>query len=261
MILFISTVQAELLKLRRTLAFWLVFLGPLFVVVLSFWFDLTHPLTVQGADVNAWQTLIGDTVMFWAVLMLPMFVVLETALLGQLEHNAKAWKQLYAQPVPRWTFYFAKWLVGFLLIAAAYLVLITGTVAAGLTTQWLGMAPHFHWITFFPNLFGLIWLPSMMLVLSLLMISLHTYLGLRWSNFTVAIGLGILASIIGYIGIAVNRMLIADFIPWAMPFHAAMVYTKGAPAVSLVLPFLISCGGTILVTLFGAWDVSRQDVL
>ncbi len=257
-----SVIQAEFLKLRRSLAIWLALLGPLFIVILSFGFDLTHPLTVQGADVNAWQTVIGDTAMFWSVMMLPMFVTLETALLGQLEHSAKAWKQLYAQPVPRWYFYISKMFVGFLLIAAAYLVLMTGTVAAGLVAQRFSLSPSsFYWPALFPNLFDLLWLFCTMLMLTLLMISLHTYLGLRWPNFVVSVGLGILASILGYIGAAMNRMLFSDIIPCAMPFHAIMVFRKGAPPASLMFPIVFSLVGSILFTTFGIWDFTRQDVL
>ncbi|MBP7689577.1 MAG: ABC transporter permease, partial [Thermoflexales bacterium] len=125
-------VSAETLKLKRTLALWLVLIAPLTVVVLNFLMLWQRGASYLLEPDSAWQGLTQNIAAFWSLLMLPLYVTLETALLGGVEHTAQQWKHLYALPLPRWSTYAAKWLISMSVVAASTIVLWLGTILCGL---------------------------------------------------------------------------------------------------------------------------------
>ena len=129
-------VSAETLKLKRTLAVWMVLIAPSVVVGA----ELRHAARPRCAVLHveadsAWQALAQNVLLFWALMMLPLFVTLETALLGGVDHNSQQWKHLYALPLPRWAIYAAKSIIALILIGASTLVLWSETMVAGLLLQ------------------------------------------------------------------------------------------------------------------------------
>src|ERR1022692_422860 len=86
--------SGECLKLKRTLALWMVLVSPLVMVLLQF------AVSYKGAGVflrdgkDAWPPMVRQTVEVWTLLMMPMFVTLETSLLAGLENTGKNWKSL-----------------------------------------------------------------------------------------------------------------------------------------------------------------------
>jgi hypothetical protein len=86
--------SAETLKLKRTLAVWMVLIAPSVVVALNFVMLLDRgDRFLTDAD-TAWLALAQNILLFWALMMLPLFVTLETALLGGVDHNSQQWKHL-----------------------------------------------------------------------------------------------------------------------------------------------------------------------
>ncbi|MCG8352322.1 MAG: ABC transporter permease [Chloroflexales bacterium] len=94
------------------------------------------------------------------------------------------------------------------------------------------------------------------MALSLLMIALHTYMNIRWSNFVLSLGVGIVATLASFL--AVNNLMLAQVFPWSLPFNGFNLYA--AERAALGLPLAISCAGALAVTLFGMWGVSKRDV-
>jgi hypothetical protein len=68
-------------------------------------------------------------------------VSLEAALLAGLEHRENTWKQLFSLPIPRWTIYVPKLLVGFMLVCLSPLVLALGIGLEGAILLRLRPAP------------------------------------------------------------------------------------------------------------------------
>ncbi|HET8782718.1 MAG TPA: ABC transporter permease, partial [Pyrinomonadaceae bacterium] len=92
----LRALHAELLKLKRTLAFRVIFVLPFLVATLQFfiaWRTKRYP-----ADFNLWQTLQTSSLQIWAVFMLPLLITLETALLNGIEHSDRQWKHIFALP-------------------------------------------------------------------------------------------------------------------------------------------------------------------
>ena len=243
----VRALHAEILKLKRTLALGLVFITPLAIVGLMF----IASLTTQGkADpgFNAWDAFADLIFAFWSLLMLPLFITLETALLSQLESTEKLWKHLFALPIPRAALYMAKLLVGAGLIGLSTMVLWVGTLLAGYTLRWLKPGIGFE--------FPIPWLETLQAALlsyaaAWLIMALHTWISLRWQSFTLSVGVGMIATVIGaFLTIGSERW--ARVYPWALP---SMVTSDDAQVL------MLGVVGGIIVAGAGCWNMIRQDVL
>ena len=241
-------VSAEMLKLKRTIALWMIVVAPMLVVFLQFMMMSQRTKFYEKAP-NAWPIFHGGIYSLWAVAMFPLFITLETALLAGIEHGQKSWKHLFALPVPRSIFYTAKLLVAAGIIAASCAVLALGTAGSGLLLA--KVAPQ---ITFGPTPWrDLIIGAASMFVASWLLIALHSWVALRWPSFALASGVG-MAATVGTLMIASSERF-WKFYPWALPLHATM----GTNAAELAM--MLGAFGGLAVALLGCWEMTRRDVL
>ncbi len=240
---------AESLKLKRTLLFWTVFLAPAAT-------GLLIVLMVEGDDLSNWGTgsswvNLQDTVnVFWAILMIPLLIALQATLLGQLEHGEKAWKHLYALPIPRQAVYLAKWLMANLLALASSLIYVGVIILVGLFLVTFvnpnnGLAspiPVWEMLSQSLNIY----------LAMLLVISIQLWASIRWSNFLVPIGIGMVATFANIFAIRSDKWYYTLF-PWALGGNT--VFKPDFFTSSLVLSLV---GGLVMLA-FGIWDTSRQD--
>ena len=243
---------AETLKMKRTPALWLAVITPLSVVALQFAVAYQRAEYYVRQMEDPWVRFGDEMAFFWALLMLPLFVTLETALLGGFEHGNRQWKHLYALPLPRWVGYAAKQCAGMALIGLSVGLLILFTIAAGMALQ--ALKPELRFVTGVP-LGRLIQLGGSVYLASWLIISIHTWIGLRWKNFVVAMVAGVVAVTFT---LAMGGSDYARLYPWMVPATASEVYATGQ--VQWVELILSSLGG-IVVAVLGCRDVPRRDVL
>jgi hypothetical protein len=240
----------ECVKLKRTLALWMVFIAPMVVVTLQLLVGLSHqsPIGRNGAD--PWVQITQNTIGLWTVLMMPLFVTLETSLLAGLEHADKNWKSLLALPAPRWTVYGSKLAVMIALLWAAHVVLIGGTILSAT------LLSHFR-----PEL-KLVDMPLSLLLRpvlrisasALLAVTIQHWVSLRWQSFTAALGFGMCAMVVSFV--AVNSDTWGRWFPWSMP-----MYTMRAAAHRGQDPLFIAIGGAVIVAAIGAWEFSRREIV
>ena len=95
------TLAADALKLRRTAALWLALGGGALPVLLNFLIFYFKGKYLVKPGENPWLNYVGMSWQTASVLLLPMFVVLLTGLVVNLENRAGGWKHLLAQPVGR----------------------------------------------------------------------------------------------------------------------------------------------------------------
>jgi hypothetical protein len=249
----VRALKAETLKMKRTLALWLAIIAPLGMVGLQFLVVYQRAEYYLRQIENAWVRFGQEMFVFFGFLIVPLFVALETALLGGLEHRSNQWKHLYALPQPRWTVYAAKQLMGMALIALSMAGLVGFSVLAGLVLRMLmpdvGFDAAIPWDLFLK--YGV-----MVYLASWLIISLHTWVAIRWQSFVVAMAVGILMTVSGMIVISSDW---GSFYPWAMPGLLANTFNKGEPI--LLKELIVSVVGGIVVALLGCWEVTRRDVL
>lgn len=237
--------HAELLKLKRTLAFRMIFVLPLLVALLQFFVLLKT--RKFGADFKLWETLPKNTLAIWAIFMMPLLITLETALLNGIEHSDKQWKHIFALPIPRHTVYFAKFVMAQALIAASTLVLCALTVLVGVAAMRLrpelahsGPVPY-GWLAKYA---ALVWLAAW------LIIAIHTWVSIRWAGFAVALGAGIGGTFFALFAASAS---LGKYYPWLLPMN---VFTNERFAAALWL----GVAGGVIAAVLGCLEFVRRDV-
>ncbi len=247
--MFFRVLTTECLKLKRTLALWMVLVSPLLMILLQFAasYKSAHLFLRDGKD--AWAPMVKQTVEIWTILMLPLFVTLETSLLAGLENSGKNWKSLLALPAPRWTVYVSKLMVTIALLWTAHVTLIAGTFSSALLLKVL-----------YPDLnlggmpLGAFALPMLLVSISaLLAVSIQHWVSLRWPSYTVAMGFGMGVMLIGVF--VVHSPAIGSWFPWSLPIHAVL---NGANGQNLIMA--LSFGGAIIATAGGCWEFVRREI-
>ncbi len=242
--------SAEILKTKRTLVLWVTLAAPLGVDILYFSVLLMNrSAPVQGG--TEWDTLIQSTNAMWSVLALPLFITLMTALLAQMEHSENQWKHWFALPVPRWSIYSSKWIVGLGLTWTASILLELGAMFIGLSMKALRPDLDFStpipWTVLVRNV-------VFISLIATLIYSLHTWIAERSHSFSLAVGVGMAAAIANIL--VMNSEKWSKVFPWALPLHAINTESTYLPQA-----LLIGTAGGLLLALLGCWDVTRRDVL
>ena len=260
----IHALYAELLKTKRTLAFWLALIAPAVIVCLQMLiiYDGREIYLAKIDTFDAWIEYGAQTLLFWGLLMLPLFVTLETALVAQWEHRGQQWKHLFALPVPRSVFYVAKQLAGMFLIGLSCLFLVALIVLSGWGMRYL--IPGLGFEKPVPVM-DFIRYAAIMFLGSWLMISLQTWVAQRWSSFAVASAVGIALTIMGVVAIQSDKW--GPYYPSTLPVIVANGFvdsisslnglTTGLPFKELAFGVL----GGVLAALLGGWEMVRRDVL
>lgn len=242
---FFRALHAELLKLKRTLAFRVIFVLPFLVALLQFFIVLRTKKFPQ--TFKLWEAVGTNSLQIWAVFMMPLLIALVTALLNGIEHSDKQWKHLFALPVPRRSVYLSKFVVaqGLMLISTFVLALLV--VVVGIASTYLkpelsnaGPVPYF-WIA---KQTAYVWLASW------LIIAIHTWISMRWSGFPIALGAGIGGTFFALFAASAS---LGKYYPWLLPMN---IFIEGRFVMALVL----GISGGVVAALLGCFEFIRRDV-
>jgi hypothetical protein len=249
----IRALRAERLKMKRTLALWLAPIAPLVIVALQLAIVLQRQDYYRRQDLSqAWAEYGGQIVFLWAILMLPLFVTLETALLSNLEHGNHQWKHLFALPISRGAVYAAKQVSGMAIIGLSmtslYVYIVLSGLALRVLTPGLGFEAPVPWSEFFRYI-------AMAYLASWLILSIHTWVGLRWHSFVLASAVGITAMVVAVVLIQSDW---GQWYPWTLPGLVASGLNAG---LDVQTELLVGSAGGVVAALLGGWDVIRRDVL
>jgi hypothetical protein len=248
----LRALHAESLKMRGTLALWMCLIAPAVVVVLyvlqmSFSRIPTRPAVDPAM---AWKVFSQSVLALWLFLMLPLFVTLQSALLAGLEHGERQWKHLLALPVPRSVHYLAKLLMLAAMLAAAFALLLLLLPVGGLVLMWL--KPQFG-LAGAPDWLWLLATAARAYAAALLIVALQTWIAIRWRSFTVAVAVGMGATVAGFLIGQSERF--GHWYPWTMPLQ--VMAGNGVHASFVVVAGLVGGG---LVAALGLADFLRREV-
>ncbi|MBK9655525.1 MAG: ABC transporter permease [Rhodanobacteraceae bacterium] len=245
-------ITAECLKLRGTLALWMCLIAPATVVglyVLQVSFSKINPKTVAD-PAEPWSFFTQSILALWCFLMLPLFVTLQSALLAGLEHGDNQWKHLLALPLPRRVHYLAKALLVAGMILAGFVVLLLLIPVGGGLLMLLKPAFGLRGI---PPWAELVTTAAQCLAASGLIAALQTWIAIRWRSFTVAVAVGMSATVIGFLVGQSERF--GHWYPWSMPVQ--VLAGEGQHASFVVVAGLL---GGLAVTALGLADFLRREV-
>jgi hypothetical protein len=245
--------QTENLKMKRTLALGMALLTPAALVFLEIAGASQRQanLSAVSADINLWAVLFEEMFSIWVPLIFPLFITLETALLGQVEHKNNTWKLINSQPIPRWAILAAKQIWGFMLVAIGMLTLIALTVVGGgildLLLPEITMQQPIPWK-------GMITQAGIALAAAGTILAIHTWIALRFQSFVVASAIGIGTTIAGLV---LGGLNVTPYFPWAMPTLALHGYYDGTTITNFLVMGVVS---GVLLSLVANWDAARMEV-
>lgn len=199
---FVYCFKSEWLKKRRSLASWMVIIGAFlipFVICVS---KLVRYERVAAANkapdfwMALWRTSWESTSLF----LLPVGTILATSLITQLEYKNNTWKQLHATPQKFTTLYFAKLVVVIVMFLQFFVLFNIGIwLSAAIPSLLISGASYpdapVPWSFFLKE-------DIRYFIEALPFVSLQYLLGLRYKNFLVPVGAGIVLWIVSMVVIS-----------------------------------------------------------
>lgn len=245
--LFARVLSTEAIKLKRTLALAMVFVAPFVIVALYFMMGYVGGARVVRNGGDFWPTMVQNTLGLWTIIMMPLFLTLETSLLAGVEHADKNWKSLLALPAPRWMIYTSKWLVTVAMLAGAHAALVGFTVLSGAILKNFQPAVGIKALPLDPLV------PSILKIsaTAMLALAIQHWVSLRWHSFTVAMGFGMCAMVVGFV--AVNSSDFGPWFPWSMSIYSLRPRPDAPNMIAIAL------ATSAAVVALGAWEFSRRD--
>jgi pimeloyl-ACP methyl ester carboxylesterase len=244
----VRSLQAEIFKLRRTLALRMVILAPLLVALLSFFAQLAAFMAGRGdPPATFWLSLWRNSLLFWILFLLPLLITVETTLLANLEHGEKLWKHTFALPVPRSAIFFAKFVVAQTLAVLSTLVLCALIVLSG----WALIATHPALASAgMPPIGAILSLAIQCWLASGLVLSISLWIALRWPGFTVPFGVGIAGT---FFALFASSAKVAAYYPWLLALN---VFSENEHATTAAF---IGIAGGIVAAVLGCIDFCRRE--
>lgn len=208
---FIVATQSELLKTKRSSAFWLSVIS---ASLIPFVFFLVYYFKVPNLGNDPWQAHFTTSWQILNAFLFPMYIVLICTLIPQIEYKNNTWKQVFSAPQSFGTIYFSKFLTIHLMVFFLYLLFNVLMIFVALLVNALNAKfTFFHHSIDWPALLKL----NFKTYVSILGISAIQYwLSLRFKNFIAPMGIG-LALVIAALVANGFRWEHIDKIPYAYP--------------------------------------------
>ena len=245
--MFFNLLRSEWFKLRKTKIGLILFIGPLFGLLIGLPSDLFDEVP---DTVNEWEvTLLGMNLVY-ALLFLPLVTGVLASFICRYEHQAGGWKQLLALPVTRGKVFFAKYTLIMLLV---FVVQILYLVAISVVGTIKGFTDPFPMTIIWKSILGG-WVATLPLV------ALQLWMSLIWKSFAAPFAVNVIFTLPAIL--AVNSERFGPFYPWAQPF-SMMYVDDGAEGVFFVLwdQLLTVVGGSFILFFFGGWIYFRRKAV
>lgn len=246
-------IRSEVLKMKRTASLYLCLIIALIIPLMTLLLDYGSQEGIDILKKDPWKIYFDEASQGLYFLLLPLFIVLISTLLPQLEFRNNTWKQVFASPLPLQQVFLSKFLTIqglILLFLVAYNgFMILSLIGINLKNPSLNLFAHrMDW--------DQLLLANAKTYISALAISaLQFWMGLRYRNFIVPVGIGFVGWFAALI-IVVEYHLDGRFLPFAYPLLVT------APRFDAMLPTILwsSAGYAFLFLLLGWIDFSRRNV-
>jgi hypothetical protein len=250
---FIHNTRAEFLKSKHTAAIWLTVIGAAFLPLITIIGLLARPNHFIPLFKNdPWQLLIKDNWQAGAMFLLPVYVILVTSLVVQIEYRNNTWKQVYASPRTMIDIFLSRFLVIHTLILIAFIlfnvfILLTGCVASLVQNGYTFFSHPVPW--------KMLLTITVKLYFSILAItSIQYWLSLRFRNFIIPLGIGLALLITGFMIYQWEQLY---FFPYMYPIIFFWPnFQKNAVFINSAIVF--DAIWFIVVLLIAFWDMATR---
>ena len=236
---FIYSLQSEWLKTKRSAASWLCIIGGFFIptIYLIAFLVKSKTITEDAPMGNVWEIHFVSLMQNMKAFLLPMGVIMASSLITQMEFKNNTWKQLHTTPQSLPTIFLAKFSVIAIMTVKFFVFFSIGVILSGLIPCLIinGKLPEdpFPFLFFFKENFKVF-------ILCLPIIAIQYLISLRFKNFLVPVGIGLIGLIGSMIGAAVWEYIYVS--PYSYVFLDRMKnvdFFKGKIAINLYQGALI----------------------
>ncbi|OFX19243.1 MAG: hypothetical protein A2033_05205 [Bacteroidetes bacterium GWA2_31_9] len=208
--IFIKSLHSEWLKTKRSMSFWLSIIGGFFIPIIYLIAFIYKGTSINHYDlsINIWIEHFRKSWQNMASFLLPMGVILASSLITQIEYKNNTWKQLHTTPQTYSTIYFAKLLVILLLTIQFFLFFNIGIIISGVLPCLI-----------FDSNFSIQHIPIMYFIKEnmkyfiacLPIIAFQYLISLKFKNFLIPIGIGLIGLIGTLIAISWKHIYFSPF--------------------------------------------------
>ena len=213
----LTSFRSEILKTRRTATFYFTVIASALVPCISLlaaWLD--GPDVDPGED--PFTAILRLRFNFLCGVIFPMYIMLVCTLLAQMEYRNNTWKQVFTSPQSKLNIFIARFLNVHVLVILFLLLYNILLVISLLVIHFMLPALHLlnkpHWselITWNVNTY----------VSALALIAVQFWLGLRFRNFIVPLGIGLTLWLIGVMMVAGYHVPNAYIFPYTYTAYTA----------------------------------------
>lgn len=245
--MFLHSLEAEWLKIKRSKIWLLIFLGPMIGVMFAYLnFFSNQDVFMSDPEKNEWLKVWSQILLFYAPLIFPILAGVFAAMICRFEHVSDSWKKILSLPIRRSYIFLAKLCLVFLLLAVTQMVTFSIFLIAGWATNLQGSIPLNQLFRFF--FCG--WIAALPLA------TIQMIFSIWWSNFGSSLAINI--------GCALPAVLFANssygqYYPWAQPI-LAMSPTDQSPIQSIPMFYAFTSGLLILALVIGIWNFHKKEV-
>ena len=252
----VISLRSEILKTKRTAAFYFTLAGaavvPLIFLINALTYGLPNEEKSSRDPINAIFNLASEMT---GIGILPLFVVLICALLPQAEFKNNTWKQVFASPQTKAQIFIAKFVNVHLLILLFFV--------ANYLFMWI-VITAIHFII--PGLHILqqpfngytVWESISRSYVSVLSIcAIQFWMGLRFKNFIVPIAIGLVLWLTGTVMALEHQSSWSPYFPYS--FQACSFSSVFKPQLNQVL--WTSAGYAVVILLAGFIDFKRRRMV
>lgn len=217
---FQKTLRGEVIKIKRTSLLYFTILAAAFTPLVVL-FDNIDGTPDKGLQEDPFRSFYLEGYQFVAFIFIPLFIVLITTLLMQIEYKNNTWKQVLASPQPLYSILLSKFLVvqGLVILMMVIFNLIMIAIGQVIDLRY----PDFKVLSYLDQLTYLCALNARTYIGSLGLAALQFWLALRFRNFIVPLGIGLaLWAISPILLFELDWVTLMDKFPYAMTIVASL---------------------------------------
>jgi hypothetical protein len=255
------TLRSEFTKTKRSpiwiLTFVAAILAPaLMLIALSETNDNGQPSEDIGKMAKgAWDFYYYEGISIISIIFLPMFIILTSTLLPQIEYRNHTWKQVLASPQSYGKLYISKFLIFQLVIIVFIMANLAFMAVSGVISDILH--PKFNFYAQPLDWVKVLNMATKAYIASFGLCAIQFWMGLRFKSFLIPIGVGVICFILGMINMFGFHVIDADKFPFN--FSGYIIFKGNLARVHFVLWLSTAFMAAVLIIGFFDFRYKKWD--